>query len=247
MQVLSFTMDMDWAPSQVIEYALHLFEDYSVKCTLFLTNEVPENIKLNGHEVAVHPNFKNMNLLEETVSNLLNIVPESIGCRSHALFYAWQLLPIYAKYGICYDSSVVMYNMPSIFPYKLTSSIWELPIFYLDYIHLWINRETEAAKETSFKTTSFHLNTDGLKIFDFHPMHIFLNTDTLERYEAAKPYYHDPDKLREFMNPESSGTGIRVLLKRILAQATEQAQSIKTLSEITNLLNHNNTIHIQGI
>jgi hypothetical protein len=72
---------------------------------------------------------------------------------------------------------------------------------------------------------------DAVHIFNFHPVHVFLNTETLRRYESAKPYYQDPAKLREFANPESSGTGTRVFLRRLLA-LIQAGRPATTLFEI---------------
>lgn len=36
---------------------------------------------------------------------------------------------------------------------------------------------------------------EGVKVFDFHPIHIFLNTESLDRYERTRPYHQNPSEL----------------------------------------------------
>ena len=45
-----------------------------------------------------------------------------------------------------------------------------------------------------------YLSLPGVKIFDFHPIHVFLDTVTMEQYQLAKPYYQQPEVLRNGYN-----------------------------------------------
>ncbi len=47
-------------------------------------------------------------------------------------------------------------------------------------------------------------------------MSAFIYTESMERYAAAKPHRHDIARLRDSMNPESTGAGARVFRKRLL-------------------------------
>ena len=53
----------------------------------------------------------------------------------------------------------------------------------------------------------------GLKVFDFHPIHIFLNTESLERYERTRPIHHNP---KELIKHRYSGYGARNQLIELL-------------------------------
>ena len=50
------------------------------------------------------------------------------------------------------------------------------------------------------------LNKPGLKVFDFHPIHVFLNMEILDRYIKAKKYNNDYTKLKSFVNQTETGT-----------------------------------------
>ena len=38
----------------------------------------------------------------------------------------------------------------------------------------------------------------GIKVFDFHPIHIFLNTEDISRYEKTREWHRDPQKLKAY-------------------------------------------------
>jgi hypothetical protein len=57
--MIIFTCDIDWAPEEVIEDTLSLFEENDVKCTLFETHSssVINSCSQTLFEIAIHPNF----------------------------------------------------------------------------------------------------------------------------------------------------------------------------------------------
>jgi hypothetical protein len=57
----------------------------------------------------------------------------------------------------------------------------------------------------------------GLKVFDFHPIHAFLNTENTKRYESTRSWHHDPEKLIKHRGDHPNGT--RFLLKQLLGVA----------------------------
>ena len=69
------------------------------------------------------------------------------------------------------------------------------------------------------------LNQKGLNIFNFHPVHLFLNTPTLDHYEKCKPNFNQAN-FSDFIH---SGPGIRNLF-------TELCEEIKKSNLETCLL-----------
>ncbi len=52
-------------------------------------------------------------------------------------------------------------------------------------------------------------------MFGFHPIHVFLNTETLCRYEDARPYFDDYSALKSKRN---TGFGARNVLEQLVEQ-----------------------------
>jgi len=61
-------------------------------------------------------------------------------------------------------------------------------------------------------------NRPGLKVFDFHPIHVFLNTELLDRYDRTRHLHQKPGEL---IKHRFDGEGIRIRLLELLALAAQ--------------------------
>jgi len=73
------------------------------------------------------------------------------------------------------------------------------------------------------------LKGPGLKVFAFHPVHVFLNTPTIEFYERNKPHYDDPAALRAARH---DGMGVRDLFSEVLEVLAPVADDVETLQAL---------------
>lgn len=190
-------MDIDWVPDEVLQYSIELLSSYDIRATLFMTHKT--KVDLKEHEIAIHPHFASLDLASY-VKRSLDDFPDAKGLRSHSLFFSEHLRAIYKQYGIEYQSNVMIYLQSRISPFWISSTTVELPIYWMDRFYL------EIEQHPGFHTEQLNLNSEGLKIFCFHPIHIFLNTEKLDRYEEAKKFYKNPKKLLAYRNVKSKGT-----------------------------------------
>ncbi|MEN8810586.1 MAG: hypothetical protein ABF272_04250 [Flavobacteriales bacterium] len=207
MKKIAFTLDIDWAPEEVIQYALTIFSLYKVKCTLFCTHEseVIKNADKELFEIAIHPNFndllfeKKINVAEDTLDELLAIYPDAKGVRSHSLTQSSSLQLLFASKGLKYDSNNYLPTKDIISPYKCWTGMTRIPFHWEDDIHFLQGK--------SF-TDEFDQNVkpNDCLVLNFHPIHVFLNTDKEETYKKEKLNYHNVKKLKEGINNDNVGT-----------------------------------------
>ena len=57
------------------------------------------------------------------------------------------------------------------------------------------------------------------KIFNFHPIHLFLNTETLERYYKIKKDYHNFNVLKK--NRNTKNYGVLDFFKELMKAASD--------------------------
>ena len=231
--MLAFSSDIDWAPEEVIHDTLSLFEQYQVKCTLFATHSSTaiKNCEKKLFEVAIHPNFNPLlegkgGSVDKVLEELIAIYPDSKGVRSHSVTQNSYILNAFKRHGLFYDSNHFLPYHSGIKPFVIWNGLIRIPYNWEDDIH-WMYGN-------SFNTSNINLSDNGLNIFDFHPIHVFLNTENSERYENAKKYYHQPEKLLTLRN-QTPIPGTRDLLINLLKQI--QSTNIKTynLLEIAEL------------
>lgn len=203
--MIVFTSDIDWAPDEIIDYTLSIFEKYGVKATLFATHASPEITTCNKSlfETAIHPNFNPLlegknGTADDVIDRLLDIYPEAKGVRSHCMLQSFPLLNKFADKKLMYDSNQFIPYADGVTPFSIWNGMVRIPYNWEDDIHF--------IYKYPFNNSRIDLDSNNLNVFDFHPIHIFLNTSSEEDYLNAKKYYQDPDKLKGFRNNSKAGT-----------------------------------------
>ena len=206
--MFGLSFDTDWAMDSMIDDTLNLLNEYNVKSTFFITNKINFN-KLKNHELAIHPNLNSIIDQEKILEESIQILPskETKGCRCHRLFHNSSLMKSYEKLGIEYDSNYYMPYEKNIQPFLFEwTDVLEIPIYASDIGYFY--------KNTKFNLDKFDLSDVGVKIFLFHPFHIFMNTSSNEHYEKLRPFFNDEEYL--FSNRKLSTNGTRTLFIQLL-------------------------------
>ena len=203
------TFDIDWAPDQAIADICNKLGKHDVKASFFITHEsdIIKDLVNHGHNIGLHPNFfPNSSQGEHPIAiieYLLEIAPNAISIRSHGLFLSSPLLLEIAKNfpQIKYDLSIFMYKFPTIavtdFTFdgtniKRINYNWEDDIAFFDCEFNW-------NEIPSFAKTM---------VLDFHPIHVALNSNSLDNYNSLKQKTNKPlhqitkQELDKYRNPD---------------------------------------------
>lgn len=205
------TFDIDWCSDEVLTYLLDILEEYGIKATFFVTHKTSLLEKMSANldiELGIHPNFNPLLNGEflygknamEVISYYKKIVPESISIRSHSLSHNGTFSSIYEKQGLKYDCNTYIpyYSDILLFPWMDTNeNILKIPHFFADDGVLF--------QKTDLKSLTSIINKAGLKVLDFHPIHIFLNSENIERYNNARPYLNNYNELQKHINKSTYG------------------------------------------
>jgi len=216
----AITIDVEWAHPEVLDYVVRELDARNLRATFFCTHA---GIDVGAHERGVHPNYRRHgnSLLEANPAMLsssdqsyyeriteatMTFCPEAIGTRSHHLFWESGLASICRRAGIRYTSNSLAPFARNAQPVDIGNGLTELPIYYMDHWDL-------AASATSFRVADLRLETEGLKVLDFHPNLVFINARSLAHYDRSKRSYHEPSRLLEV---RSAGRGIQTLFLETL-------------------------------
>ena len=212
------TFDVDWAQDEVILETIELLENYKVPSTWYITHdsEIINRLRKNNiFELGIHPNFNNLlNGNTDTLKNaeqvfeyLLEIVPEALSFRSHSLTQSSRIIDLSKKYGLTHDCNhfIPYHSNISSMPWLHWNGMIKVPFFWED--------DVACIEGLSFSLKSL-LSQDTLRVFNFHPIHIFLNSESLERYERARPWLKNPSKLIKYKN--FTNLGVKDLLIEII-------------------------------
>lgn len=181
------TLDCDWAPDFVIKYVAGILTERKVKATWFITNDFPflDELKKNPlYEIGIHPNFAQKSTQgqnpDSILTNLKSLVPESKSLRTHSLIQSSLLLPKFQKYGIENDVSLLLPKTKNIEPHYIKHiNLFRFPYFWEDDFELQENSNCWSINDPSYHVT-------GLKIFNFHPIYVYLNSYDMKSYNLIK-------------------------------------------------------------
>lgn len=232
------TFDLDWADDVVLGETLDIIEENDITATIFVTHgtRLLERMRRNGKiELGLHPNYNGLldgadaadQTAESIIEKLLTLVPEAKSVRAHCLVQSSRLMCLYKRFGLTHNADVLIPGESGIkvAPFRhfsngltITPYIWEDDVYCL--------------KETKDWSPVFYVKRPGLKIFDFHPIHIFLNTKNMEAYEMARPYFRRPECLREYISADR-GEGTRVFLLALIEEAKARGCGFGKIGEIS--------------
>jgi hypothetical protein len=214
--ILSF--DIDWAIDPIIDDVVSLLDAANIKATFFVTHDtkVLNRIRANSnYELGIHPNFNplieiNPDALsaKETLQDILRVVPEAKVLRSHGMTHSGRWLSLYKELGIEYLSQYYMGGVDTIQPFSHINGIVEAPIFFADDGYAF---ERDLGKYNV--EPSFNEKSEFLRVFNFHPIHLKLNTPDMSYYNRSRAFFTN---LEELNNSVYEGHGVLSLFKQLI-------------------------------
>jgi hypothetical protein len=202
------TIDIDWAHDAVIKDTLSLLTQFNSKATILITHATPllEEMRKNANlELGIHPNLEQdigefddlASLAEKRISDLKSIVPEAITLRSHSTTNSSRIAEVARNHGIQFDLNYFMeFHKQFYFTHwKLWNGITRAPYIWTDDVYI-----AETKKEFD-QTLREIISWSGIKVINFHPIHIFLNSHKKSEYENSKKYREKPEILSRLRNP----------------------------------------------
>ena len=204
------TFDVDWVVDEVLSYTIDIVEEYGINATFFLTHETKliDRMKKNPNiELGIHPNFNFLldgdfrygKNIDQVLKYYINIYPEAISVRSHSVTQSSLIDQLFVENNLLFDVNtfIPFSNTMLVKPWYKLNHLSKIPYFWEDDIQISNNNdEWETAKYFNFK---------GIKVFNFHPIHIFLNCEKIERYYNCKHHFTNYNKLTDNRNTNKYG------------------------------------------
>ena len=185
--MICLTFDTDYMSAVDMEKFLKYYL-FPGKGTFFLWKNL-DGVNWGEHEIEPHPYLSQTKpwLLElNDLVQSLKIAPK--GIRTHSCVYSQAFGVQLKQQGYQYVSMSTPLLQQNLYPYRHPWGIWELPIYYMDNMDFCMPRNWPDVKYSPFDQNIINqaLFGKGLYVFDFHPLHIILNTRTFDDYESVK-------------------------------------------------------------
>jgi hypothetical protein len=219
---VAITLDVDWAPEEAIIAAAAVLSRHDAKATFFATHpsDALRTLDHERFEIGLHPNFNGATDLAAPLVELTRHYPQARGARSHSLFVSSHILQLYRREGMRYEANVFLDGHPDLRPVPRFDDLVSIPFNWSDDKHL--------ERERPFTLDATGLDRPGLKVFNFHPIHVFMNTTSEAHYAAYREHYQDVEALRPHI---ADGPGIGTLFAELVAAVADRAERMDEIAE----------------
>lgn len=226
----AITFDTDWAPDYAIEFAARLVASRGIKSTWFITHDSPQIRSLRENpllfEVGIHPNFmpgsSHGDTPERVLQRCIEFVPDAVSMRTHGLVQSGALLDmVLEKTGMRYDASLfcpLARNLQVVNYVRFGKTLRRIPYFWEEDYAMEFPAHPDDGSDL-WNPEALLEGGDGVRVFNFHPIHVFLNSATMGEYERLKAKHpvlgEAPfQSAQEFVN--QSGRGTRTFLETLV-------------------------------
>ena len=184
------TLDVDWAPDFMIEFAMQKLLEHQVKSTWFITHDsfmLGELRKQSDMiELGIHPNFlpgsSHGDSVEKALNYVMDLVPEAVSVRTHGVVQSGRILSDFVRLTpVRMDATIFLPEMSGIKKVKHLTPFGELqriPTY-------WADDYAILRPDNDWRINGL-LEQQGIKVFNFHPVHIYLNTKDNDHYESFR-------------------------------------------------------------
>jgi len=241
--VYALTLDVDWASDDVIDDVAAILVEKRVRATWNVTHASRAVERLAARpdlfELGLHPNFSEGSTQggapDAVLRSLRTIAPDAVTLRTHKLIQSTPLLALAAeRFGVRYDLSLLLYRTANIAPHALWfesgARLIRLPYFWEDDSEMHVPGPCFDLEDAGF-------HPPGLKIFNFHPVHVALNASSMTPYHALTKRVPVTKATRNDVRPfieEGQGAGslFRALVAFIAARQPNGDAAGFTIREI---------------
>jgi len=207
--------DVDWAHDEIIDNAFEILQPLKVASTWFLTHETSKNQILHESGIVktgIHPNFNELLMgsgvtsFRENLDKSMKLIESPKVARSHSHTQSSRILDRFAEIGITHDCNhyIPFHSGIELKPWKIWNNMIKVPVSWEDDLDICRGKNIDLAAL---------VKSSGLKVFSFHPIHIFLNSNNLDVYEKTRTLHSQPKKLIDFIN---KGYGVRNFLEELI-------------------------------
>ena len=225
--MIVLTFDTDYMNPEWMEAFVNRYPKLP-RSTFFLHKDTLD-WESSYHEINEHPTIDNLS--EYSLSANLGRPVRGKGIRSHSCVSSHMLSINWAQSGIKYQSQETRFGQSYKEPERTAWGIFEVPISYMDNQDIWMEINWPGKhRKFSQELIDFAVNSNEIFLFDFHPVHIALNTQSAADYALKKTQLNQ--LMTEPWDSSNSNEGVRDFFERVLSSIQKSSSKTSTCEEL---------------
>lgn len=197
--------------------------------TFFCTQKY-DCLEATHHETAPHPTLESGKDWPAELKRMREMFPKAKGWRSHSCVFSHLLAEWLSGNGYSYVSTNDQFGHKGIQPVRHPWGVWHFPIYYMDNMDFssgvfWSGQGHGPFSDRMIETA---LDDDGIYVFDFHPIHLVLNTPERDRYFAMRDRFKAGEPLDRLVY---EGNGTRSFYDRLCAAMSQRGLTSMSLGQ----------------
>lgn len=199
----------------------------------FFLHEFSNGWFTDDHEMGPHPTIGTLNVHSLGTEREQN----HVGIRSHSCVNSHMLSLEWSKAGYYYQSNETEFLGQGREPYRTAWGIWEFPVSYMDNMDFYFGSNWKGIKHEPFSAEFLKRahESETPFVFDFHPVHIALNSRNIQKYAEVK------SEVLLGANPwkfSTAGTGVRTYFENLLSIISEDKGNSRSLIDYLKMVNN---------
>lgn len=196
----------------------------------FFCTQPYEILSKTSHEIAPHPFLEsNKDWTGELTQKRIDF-PKAKGWRSHSCVFSHLLAEWVAENNYSYVSCYDNFGDINITPTQHAWGCWHLPIYYMDNLDFTYNYFNDESQRSTFDINIIDnaIHGSSLYVFDFHPIHLMLNTPDLSYYYKMRERFKRGEELDKL---KYKGYGTANYFKDLISSMKKNHIKSKTMSQ----------------
>ena len=164
----------------------------------------------SDHEISPHPFLPEGADWGPELAAKRQMFPDAVGWRSHSCVFSHLIARWLGENRYLYVSVDERFGQAGIKPNRHPmGTIWQIPIYYMDTFDISRQRFWSGPGVRPFDKAlvTSALGDDGFYVFDFHPVHVLLNTPDPEFYFSVRDRFRAGEPIKA-LRYQGYGAGV---------------------------------------
>ena len=241
--MIALTLDIDWAPDQIVDDVLAVVDARGVPTTVFCTNYTKDRSGKSSnlrrlhprHELGLHPDFQNTANYAAEWDGLLSLYPGVRGWRAHNGMTGWPIITQGVARGLRYEIYTAIFA-DYVAPCRVYSALDRYVVLTTAFLDAnWLHDRSFSWSAADLPLRNYFGDESKLVVLGFHPNIVYYDMKSVEEYDRGKASYHSVDEDRSYRRRPVRGA-MKLLMELLDSTPAAQFCTVSAFCEANGLL-----------